>query len=216
MYKAIVFAGTTEGYQISRFLAFHKISVLACVATEYGTHSLEEDEFLHVKAGRLTEEEMRELFQKETPKVILDGTHPYAKEVTVNISKAAARTGIPYIRILRDSSDHKAAVYVDSTEKAAEYLKGTEGNVLLTTGSKELKVFTEIPSYRDRLYARVLSLPSVVETCSEYGFEGKHLIAMQGPFSREMNEAMLRQYQCRYLVTKDSVSITFSPSIVIL
>ncbi len=204
MYKAIVFAGTTEGYQISRFLAFHKISVLACVATEYGTHSLEEDEFLHVKAGRLAEEEMRELFQKETPKVILDGTHPYAKEVTDNISKAAARTGIPYIRILRDSSAHKAAVYVDSTEKAAEYLEETEGNVLLTTGSKELKVFTEIPSYRDRLYARVLSLPSVVETCSEYGFEGKHLIAMQGPFSREMNEAMLRQYQCSYLVTKDS------------
>ena len=83
-------------------------------------------------------------------------------------------------------------------------MEGTEGNVLLTTGSKELKVFTEIPSYRDRLYARVLSLPSVVETCSEYGFEGKHLIAMQGPFSREMNEAMLRQYQCSYLVTKDS------------
>ena len=64
MYKAIVFAGTTEGYQISRFLAFHKISVLACVATEYGTHSLEEDEFLHVKAGRLAEEEMEGTFSE--------------------------------------------------------------------------------------------------------------------------------------------------------
>lgn len=27
---------------------------------------------------------------------------------------------------------------------------------------------------------------------------------MQGPFSTEINEAMLRQYQCRYLVTKDT------------
>ena len=36
------------------------------------------------------------------------------------------------------------------------------------------------------------------------GFEGKNLIAMQGPFSKELNAAMLRQYDCRYLVTKDS------------
>ena len=46
MYKAIVFAGTTEGYEISRFLSENKVSVLACVATEYGSRSLEENEFL--------------------------------------------------------------------------------------------------------------------------------------------------------------------------
>ena len=50
----------------------------------------------------------------------------------------------------------------------------------------------------------MLSLPSVIEACRELGFEGKNLIAMQGPFSEEMNRAMLRQYDCRYLVTKDS------------
>ena len=27
---------------------------------------------------------------------------------------------------------------------------------------------------------------------------------MQGPFSKELNQAMLEQYQCKYLVTKDS------------
>ena len=43
-----------------------------------------------------------------------------------------------------------------------------------------------------------------MEECSAAGFEGKHLIGMQGPFSRELNEAMLRQFHCRYLVTKDS------------
>ena len=50
----------------------------------------------------------------------------------------------------------------------------------------------------------MLSLPSVIDTCRDLGFEGKNLIAMQGPFSEEMNRAMLRQYDCRYLVTKDS------------
>ena len=204
MYKAIVFAGTTEGYEISRFLAEHKVRTLACVATEYGKKSLTEDEFLDVQGARLTEDEMETLFLKEKPEVILDGTHPYATEVTANISEAAEKAGITCIRVLRDSSSHQEAVYVESAEAAAEYLKGTDGNVLLTTGSKEIKVFTSIPDYQERLYARVLSLPSVVETCSACGIEGKHLIAMQGPFSREMNEAMLKQFRCRYLVTKDS------------
>lgn len=36
MYKVIVFAGTTEGYEISRWLSEKKVSVLSCVATEYG------------------------------------------------------------------------------------------------------------------------------------------------------------------------------------
>ena len=58
--------------------------------------------------------------------------------------------------------------------------------------------------YQNRLYARVLSLPNVMKACAELGFEGKHLIGMQGPFSRELNAAMLRQYDCRYLVTKDT------------
>jgi precorrin-6x reductase len=74
----------------------------------------------------------------------------------------------------------------------------------VTTGSKELEAYTSITDYRTRLFARVLSLPSVVQKCSELGFEGKHLICMQGPFSRELNEAMIRHCQASYLVTKDT------------
>ena len=44
----------------------------------------------------------------------------------------------------------------------------------------------------------------MIESCQALGFEGRNLIAMQGPFSMEMNRAMLTQYECRYLVTKDS------------
>ena len=82
MYKVIVFAGTTEGYEISRFLGENQIPVLACVATEYGSRSLKESSSLHVQAGRLDENEMKELFSREKPELVLDATHPYAAEVT--------------------------------------------------------------------------------------------------------------------------------------
>lgn len=51
MYKVIVFAGTTEGYEISRFLSENQLPVLACVATEYGSKSLQENSCLH-RTGR--------------------------------------------------------------------------------------------------------------------------------------------------------------------
>ena len=204
MYKVIVFAGTTEGYEISRFLSENQLPVLACVATEYGSKSLQENSCLHVQAGRLDEQQMRDLFFREKPELVLDATHPYAAEVTQNIRKACEETGVSYTRILRTGSEQQNAVYVRDAKEAAEYLKGTEGNVLLTTGSKELAVFTSVSDYNKRLFARVLSLPSVIESCQALGFEGRNLIAMQGPFSKEMNQAMLEQYQCKYLVTKDS------------
>ncbi len=204
MYKVIVFAGTTEGYEISRFLGENQIPVLACVATEYGSRSLKESSSLHVQAGRLDENEMKELFSREKPELVLDATHPYAAEVTRNIRKACEEAEVSYTRILRTGSGQQNAVYVKDTQAAAEHLKGTTGNVLLTTGSKELAAFTSVPDYKERLFARVLSLPSVIESCQALGFEGRNLIAMQGPFSMEMNRAMLTQYECRYLVTKDS------------
>lgn len=205
MYKAIVFAGTTEGYALCEFLAENRVSVYACAATEYGGSLLQENEFLHVSAGRLKTEDMEELFRKENPEIVLDATHPYAAEVTKNIRTACEGAGVLYQRILRPEGEKNSeAIYVESTEEAAAFLSGTEGNIFLTTGSKELAKFTGIPDYKERLFARVLSIPSVIRSCAELGIEGKHLIGMQGPFSAEINEAMLRQFQCSYLVTKDT------------
>ena len=205
MYKVIVFAGTTEGYEICRFLSRGGVSVCACVATEYGSRSLEKNEFLEVKANRLDQTQMESLFFQACPELVLDATHPYAADVTANIRRACEKTGVDYQRILRaEGALMDSEIYVSSVEEAVSWLENTRGNILLTTGSKELIKFTKLGNYRERVYARVLSLPSVLETCRELGFEGRHLIGMQGPFSVELNEAMLRQYDCRYLVTKNS------------
>lgn len=179
--------------------------MLACVATDYGSKSLKENEYLKIHAGRLTEPEMEALLNEKKPEMVLDATHPYAAEVTENIRTACQNTGLEYRRVLREAGAYQdQAVYVPDTQAAIEFLEGTEGNILLTTGSKELGKYTALSDAGERIYARVLSLPSVMETCKGYGFEGKHLIGMQGPFSMELNAAMLRQFDCKYLVTKDT------------
>lgn len=205
MYKVLIFAGTTEGIELCRLLAQNEIPTYACVATEYGSLSYEQSSCLHVNAGRMDRTEMENLMRELQPELVLDATHPYAAEVTQNIRSACEQAGFSYHRVLRECGAYsKQAVYVKNTEAAVDFLKNTKGNILLTTGSKELAKYTALPDYQERLYARVLSLPSVIETCDSYGIVGKHLIGMQGPFSKELNAAMLRQFDCRYLVTKDT------------
>ena len=72
MYKVLVFAGTTEGYEICRFLADHKIETKGFVATEYGSKSLTENEFLTVQTGRLDAADMEEVFLQEKPEMVLE------------------------------------------------------------------------------------------------------------------------------------------------
>lgn len=206
MYKVLLFAGTIEGRTLAEFLRQRKIPSWVCVATEYGGSLIEEDSVIHVSHERLDEQQMEALMVELDRVLVVDATHPYAAEVTGNIRRAAERAGCEYLRLLRegDGKSEGKSVYVESTVAAADWLNGREGAALLTTGSKELAVFTKVKDFEKRLYARVLSLPKVAEQCANLGFTGNHLICMQGPFSREMNAAMIRQYGIRYLVTKDT------------
>ena len=91
-----------------------------------------------------------------------------------------------------------------SCEEAADYLKETEGPVLLTTGSKELSVFTGVPNFSERLFPRMLPDPDMMKTILDMGYRKQNLICMQGPFAEETNIGILRQIGAKYLVTKES------------
>lgn len=78
---------------------------------------------------------------------------------------------------------------------------GTEGNILLATGAKELAVFAGLEPAR--LYPRVLPTPEGIAACEAANVPHRNIIAMQGPFSLALNKALITQFQIRYLVTKD-------------
>ncbi len=232
MCKVIVFAGTTEGRQIAEFLDKNMISAQICVATEYGEQLLPKGEHLKISHERMNEAQMEELIRENGMPLVIDATHPYAVEATENIKNACERAGASYLRVLRESRDKLSqnctctdnveelpenctcednveelpgdCIYTDSIEDAVAYLSHTKGNILVTTGSKEAAKFTALANYQSRVFLRVLSLANVAEQCERLGFQGKHLICMQGPFSTELNIAMLRQWDCKYLVTKMS------------
>ncbi len=203
--KICVFAGTTEGRTIIEFLNRAGAEVTACVATEYGQALLPEAENLTVSARRLSGEEILELLKAEHFDFVIDATHPYAARITESVAEACKALGIEYLRVLRDGTVRPdSAVWVEDVGEAVSFLTGTTGNVLLTTGSKDLARFAALPGFADRVYARVLPMEESLTLCREAGLKPSHILAMQGPFSEEMNTAMLRSVNAAFLVTKDS------------
>lgn len=203
--KLCVFAGTTEGRTLAEQLAEQPLSVTVCVATEYGESLLPKAANLTVHTGRMDQEHMADFFRREKFALVVDATHPYAEKVTENIESACSLSGTAYLRLLRDGGNGvEDAVYVDSPQAAAAYLEETHGNILLTTGSKELSCFASLTDFGERVYARVLPMEGSLRLCREAGLPSKRILAMQGPFTKEMNAAMLAFTQAAFLVTKDS------------
>lgn len=205
MCRICVFAGTSEGRELISVLVQQGVSVYACTATEYGGVLLDTHENLCVSSERLTREEMCELFVREMFDCVVDATHPYAAVVTENIFAACKDTDTRYLRLNRETNAiPEQAVTVSCTQEAVEFLTKTQGTILLTTGSKELVSYSAIPDFKDRVYARVLPIEDSITLCKQAGLSPSHIIAMQGPFSREMNTAMLMHIGAKIMVTKES------------
>ncbi|MCD7716470.1 MAG: precorrin-6Y C5,15-methyltransferase (decarboxylating) subunit CbiT [Lachnospiraceae bacterium] len=234
MNDILIFGGTIEGRQVSEYLVGRHIRHTVCVATEYGEEVLQTDAdsaWRTIHQGRMDMEEMRKFLRDNPFVLVVDATHPYAVEVSNNIREACEKEQVPYVRYLRPEgegaaaddcaaevmdgieNDHAAGsddkknirtIYVNSAAEAAEYLEKQKGGIFLTTGSKELHVFTERISDKKRLFVRVLPSAEVIASCRSLGLEGKQICAMQGPFSAEINTAMLRQTHASFLVTKDT------------
>ena len=206
MADVIVVAGTADGRQIVSELAKLNIKVAATVTSKFGSELLMEYPGVEVHEGKLTSEGMVSLIQRLHARCLVDASHPYAREASLNAAAACEKAGIPYLRFERreTATGHEGVIRVRSFEEAAEKLASFKGNILLTIGSNNLKLFTrKIPDYKKRLFVRVLPESGVVAKCEEAGLSPGNIIAMKGPFSEEMNAAMLRHCSASVMVTKD-------------
>jgi precorrin-2 dehydrogenase/sirohydrochlorin ferrochelatase/precorrin-6A/cobalt-precorrin-6A reductase len=162
-----------------------------------------------IKAGALSYSGMIELIDGGAVCAV-DATHPFARDVKERAKKACHDRGIPYIRAARDIFEDKAreyepnTVYVKSYGEAVRFLENTDGRILLTVGTNNLDKFAIMNKSRERLFIRVLSDSLSVRKCEDLGFNADNIIAMKGPFSVEMNVALLKDIGASYLVTKQS------------
>ncbi|SJZ42289.1 cobalt-precorrin-6A reductase [Garciella nitratireducens] len=202
----LLLGGTKDSREIAKRLLQEGYLIVGTVTTPYGKKLLEEIEKVKVYCISLNEFCFYELIHKEKITLILDATHPYATEISKLAMKVSKREGIPYIRFERRPIQYKNIIMLKDIEEAVKFLKNTQGNIMLTIGSKNLEPFVK-QIERKRFYVRVLPTPEVIAKCNKLGIDIGHIIGMQGPFSKELNQALYKQYHIQYMITKESGEI---------
>lgn len=207
----LVIAGTQDGRELVQKILAIGVKVAASVVSSYGEKLLANgNDNLIINDKPLNESELNDYLNVNHVTMIVDASHPYAVNVSKNAMLAAQRTGVPYIRYERDVSklNYDKLQLVYSYEEAAETAAKLGKNVFLTIGSRNLAKFTTAAVLKNNVItARVLPSREVIELCENLGLMPKQIVAMQGPFSIELNTAMFLNYQADVVVTKNSGSI---------
>jgi len=207
MKSVIVIAGTADSRQVITELTRCGFRVIATVATGFGKELLSEYQGVEIREGRLGSEDMKLLIKETEAVCLVDASHPFAREVSLNALGACRELDLPYLRYEREEvdSDDSNIVHAVDFEEAAQIASRLDGNILLTTGSNTLGIFVNsIPDYKKRLFARVLPESGVIRKCEDLGLSANNIIAMKGPFTESMNIETIRYTNASVLVTKDS------------
>lgn len=206
MCKLLIFGGTAEGRELAEFCFEQGIEAFISVTTDYGAELLPRSEYIHILNGRLDEEEIAAFISDNKIRLVIDATHPYAQLATKNIKSACEKCRTEYFRLLRAEESKAYGICVRSTAEAAEYLNKCKDRALITTGSKELSVFTSVADYRERFSIRVLPADGILEYCEDLGFKRENVICAKGPFSVQENIEQIMSCHVEILVTKQSGS----------
>lgn len=201
MCKVLIFGGTTEGRILAEFCGNLGIDTLVSVATEYGASLLPGSVRIH--CGRLDQSQMRDLLTQEHSTLVVDATHPYAREASENIRGACQLCRVPYLRLKRESGVIFGEAASDM-EELAKKLDRMDGIILSTLGSKSLPDMAKIRGYRERLWVRILPVPESLRICRKLGILDAHIFAEKPPFSVEDNLAHIQRCGAAILVTKES------------
>lgn len=203
----LVLAGTTEGSQVASLLKKYGWRVIASAVSSYGANLLSISSGGEVIEGELDQEQLSQLIKTRGVTVLVDATHPFAEQISRLAMQCAADLNIPYIRLERTDTPlpvHPLVHKLHQLEQLEEYLYPGQ-TVFSTLGSKHLiQVDTMIKRKKARLVARVLPQGKVIRVCEELGMNAEQIVALKGPFSKELNQQLFMHYSAELILTKDS------------
>ncbi|MFZ3372986.1 MAG: precorrin-6A reductase [Desulfitobacteriaceae bacterium] len=152
-------------------------------------------------------------------RAVIDAAHPSNGLSFAPLRQACEQQGIPYVRLERpetklpsNSLIHPVKNWEEGLvclENRVEELKNSESRrpitVFVTTGSHQLESLAPSAfAQHIRLVVRILPQASLVQKCQSLGIPPRDIVAMQGPFSKELNRVLFKFYGADILLTRDS------------
>ncbi len=205
----LVLGGTSDSLKVcDRLESIGIQEFVLSVATEFG-RELAQSHASEIVNGKMNKNEMVEFIKENEIRQVIDATHPYAVEVSRNAMDACEETDIKYIRFERKSLlediKYQGEFIVDSIEEACNMVISHEEweNVFIATGSKNLGTYVKLLKSKT-ITARVLPTSDVLRSCEAMGLNADNIMALKGPFSKEINIALLKHADIDVVITKES------------
>lgn len=199
--------GTSEAVEIALALDRAQSPYIITVATGYGYDETAGKISGHVLKGPFDKQSFEKLIKEYAVDAVVDASHVYAGELRRELSAAAHAAGVRLVRFEREpvSVDSNPDItFFDSPAELGAWARDKDfKRIFVSTGIKGLQALAGHIDL-DRVYARMLPTGESITAALSAGLKPSHIIAMEGPFSRDLNEALFRHLQIDLLVTKES------------
>ena len=181
------------------------------------------DELAYVRRGQgqTVEELPLEVWQQwmfsEPLWAVVEAGHPSSGQFFQPLRYWCNEHGVPYVRLERPETKVPQSPLIHTAVNWEEVIfileqlvrnkqrGGQRITVFVTTGSHQLESLVRATFSRDvRWVVRVLPEGRVVQKCQDLGIPPKDIVAMQGPFSKELNRILFKSYGADVLLTRDS------------
>jgi precorrin-6x reductase len=202
-----VFAGTGDGTALAVELSKRGHRLIVSTASDYGA-GLVSDTLpgVEVRSGRQGVAARRSQLEQSRAIAIVDATHPFALEISKQLTQLAAELSIPYIRYERPSAVLPSFAHqVDDMPAAAQFAIESGQRIFLGTGIKDLNTFVRHEGAEQRdWFLRITPDSGSLELALKAGVPRSHICAIQGPFSTDFNIALWSAWKVDCVVTKES------------
>ncbi len=200
--------GTSEGKNILSGLNEFTEDIFISTATAYGAELLKDYKYKIFNEKPLDLSGLMKVIRLHDIKILIDASHPYALEITKNAMEACKSCGIQYVRYERPPvtekfKGNKNIIVVEDYDSLCLHLKKVEGNILNTTGSRNIDKILSF-NLNNRIIHRVLPSVKVLEEILELGIRVEDIVAMKGPVGYELNCGFIKEYRAKAILMKDS------------
>ena len=202
-----VFSGTGDGNALAAELSRLGYRLIVSTASDYGAELASMAlPGVEVRSGRQGAAARRSQLQQSGAVAIIDATHPFATEISNQLTELSAELNVPYIRYERPATVLPRFAREASDMAAAARMAIEIGErIFLATGIKDLNTFLRQPDAEDRQwFLRITPDSDSLELALKAGIPRPHICAMQGPFSTDFNLALWSAWRVDCVVTKES------------
>lgn len=132
--------------------------------------------------------------------LVIDATHPFARQISWNAATAATEVGIPRLMLIRPAWEKGSGdrwMEVDNVEAAAFALENQAQRVFLTIGRQELAAFAHV---KDIWFLMRMIDPPTADAVVPPGI----VLCDRGPFALDNEREILIHYNIDTIVSKNS------------